>query len=79
MATAQKRYVEILFEQIRHVQYPSVELMDRLERSLETREQLDEYMGILFDRVESCQYPSKQLLDRIERLAPYASGNEAGR
>jgi hypothetical protein len=70
MADAQTRIFEILMRQIRDVRYPSTEVMDRIERTLTTREQLEEYMGILFDRVEECQYPSKQLLDRLERLAP---------
>jgi len=70
MSTAQDRIFEILMRQIRDVRYPSTEVMDRIERTLQTREQLEEYMGILFDRVEACQYPSKQLLDRLERLSP---------
>jgi len=70
MANAQNRYFEILMDQVREVQYPGVEILDRIERTLESRDQLEEYMGILFERVESCQYPSKQLLDRLERLSP---------
>ena len=71
-ASMQDRYVEVLMSQIRDVQYPSTEIMDRLESNLTTREQLEEYLALLMERVESCQYPSKQLLDRIERLAPLA-------
>lgn len=70
MANARNRYFEILMDQVREVQYPSVEILDRIERTLESRDQLEEYMGILFERVESCEYPSKQLLDRLERLSP---------
>ncbi len=70
MANAQNRYFETLMDQVREVQYPSVEILDRIERTLESRDQLEEYLGILFERVESCQYPSKQLLDRLERLSP---------
>jgi hypothetical protein len=72
VADAQERLVEVLLNQIRDVQYPSTEIMDRLESNLTNREQLEEYLGLLFERVESCQYPSKQLLDRLERLAPLA-------
>jgi hypothetical protein len=70
MASAQDRYMEILMAQIRDVEYPSPEMLDRIESNISTREQLEEYLGILFERVESCQYPSKQLLDRLERLSP---------
>jgi hypothetical protein len=70
MTTAETRLFEVLMRQIRDVRYPSVEVLDRIERTLQTREQLEEYVGILFDRVEECQYPSKQLIDRLERLSP---------
>jgi hypothetical protein len=70
MASTQDRYMEILMGQIRDIEYPSTEMLDRIESNLSTREQLQEYLEILFERVESCQYPSKQLLDRLERLSP---------
>lgn len=69
MASAQDRYVDVLMSQVRDVQYPSSEIMDRLESNLATREQLEQYLELLLERVESCQYPSKQLLDRLDRLA----------
>ncbi len=69
MASAQDRYVDVLMSQVRDVQYPSTEIMDRLESNLATREQLEQYLELLLERVESCQYPSKQLLDRLDRLA----------
>jgi len=69
MASAQDRYVDALMSQVRDVQYPSTEIMDRLESNLATREQLEQYLELLLERVESCQYPSKQLLDRLDRLA----------
>jgi hypothetical protein len=68
MAEGHDRYMELLFEQIRHVEYPSTEMLDRVEASFETREQVREYLELLYEKVEACQYPSKQLLDRIERL-----------
>ena len=72
MADMKERYLEILMNQVRDVQYPSIEILDRIESNLTTREQLEEYLELLFDRVESCQYPSKQLLDRLERLSALA-------
>ena len=72
MADNHERYIEVLMNQVRDVQYPSVEILDRIESNLSTPAQLEEYLQLLFERVESCQYPSKQLLDRLERLSPLA-------
>jgi hypothetical protein len=70
MADMHERYIETLFDQVRNVEYPSVEILDRIEANIATREQLQEYLDLLFERVESSQYPSKGLLDRLERLTP---------
>jgi hypothetical protein len=69
MAAAQQRYYETVLDYIRADRYPSGELMDRLEATISTPEQVDEYLEVLFDNVQSCRYPSKQMLDRIARLA----------
>jgi hypothetical protein len=71
MATTSARdtYVELLFDKVRDDQYPSGELLDRIEAALATREHAAEYLELLVSKVESCRYPSHQLLDRIERLA----------
>jgi hypothetical protein len=71
MATeAQDRYVKYVLGLLSEDEYPSGELMDRLEAMLTEREQVAAYLDVLFDKVESCHYPSKQLLDRISRLSP---------
>jgi hypothetical protein len=71
MATTSARdtYVELLFDKVRDDQYPSGELLDRIEAALATREHAAEYLDLLVSKVDSCRYPSHQLLDRIERLA----------
>ena len=69
---AHDRYMRILLDRIREDQYPSLELMDRVEILLD-QEHIDEYMDILFEKVEDCHYPSKQLLDRIARWTLAAS------
>jgi hypothetical protein len=69
---AHDRYMKVLMERIAIDDYPSSELMDRVEILLD-REHVDEYVDILFSKVESCHYPSKQLLDRIARWTLAAS------
>jgi hypothetical protein len=68
-SSARDTYVELLFDKVREDQYPSGELLDRIEGSLASREHFEEYLQLLVSKVESTQYPSHQLLDRIERLA----------
>jgi hypothetical protein len=66
LTQAHDRYMRVLFERIAADEYPSLELMDRVEILLD-QEHVDQYLDILFSKVESCHYPSKQLLDRIAR------------
>jgi len=68
-ASAQERYVELLFDKVRDDQYPSGELLDRIEAALSNQEQAREYLDLLVSKIDSTRYPSHQLLDRVERLA----------
>ena len=43
-----ERYLEVLMNQVREVEYPSIEILDRIESTLATREQLEEYLELLF-------------------------------
>ena len=62
-------YVSMLLERVRQEQFPSVEYLNRIERSLSTPEQLEAYLEILFEKVEGVRFPSLAMLDRIERIA----------
>jgi hypothetical protein len=64
------RYLEVLLERISEDQYPSGELMDRVEAAITTREQLETYVAVLIEKADETWYPSKAMLDRINRLAP---------
>ena len=64
----QQRYFEILSERIRNDRFPSHQLLDRLEASFSTPEQVVEYVNMLLDKTDESWYPSHQLLDRIERV-----------
>jgi hypothetical protein len=68
-ASAQDRYLELLFDKVREDQYPSGELLDRIEAAITSREHAGEYLDLLVSKVDDTRYPSHQLLDRIERLA----------
>jgi hypothetical protein len=69
MGSAQERYMELLMSRVREDRYPSGELLDRIEASLDTPEQIVEYVEMIFEKAESARYPSKELLNRIHRFA----------
>jgi hypothetical protein len=71
MSEANDRYVRYVLSRIDGDQYPSGELMDRVELALANQEHVAAYLDVLFDKVDSCQYPSRHILDRIARFAPY--------
>ena len=70
MSDLRDRYLEVLLERIHEDQYPSSQLMDRVEEAITTREQLETYVAILIEKADETWYPSQQMLDRINRLAP---------
>jgi hypothetical protein len=67
MPPAQERYLEMLMERIRQDRYPSHQLLDRIEASIWTSEQMVQYVDLLLEKVDESWYPSKQILDRIQR------------
>jgi len=68
-STPHDEYVELLMDKVREDNYPSGELMDRIEAAVRSREQAADYLEVLIEKVNDSHYPSKQLLDRIERVA----------
>ena len=72
LTKAHDRYMRLLLEKIAVDQYPSAELMDRIEILLD-EDHVDDYVEILFEKIERAHYPSKQLLDRVSRWTLAAS------
>ena len=68
----QSRYFDLLLEKVEEANYPSHEMMNRVERTLADREQVADYVEVLLDKVEETRYPSLQMLDRIDNLVRYA-------
>ncbi|HEX3477366.1 MAG TPA: hypothetical protein VHT91_20225 [Kofleriaceae bacterium] len=60
------RFHRLLLERIQSCEYPSRELMDRIEQMLSDRDQAVRYAQVLFDRIT--RYPSLHLLDRLAAL-----------
>lgn len=62
------RLFELLFERVESCEYPSMELLDRIERTMYDRDQAIRYAHVLFDRIRTTRYPSLHLLDRLAAL-----------
>jgi hypothetical protein len=68
MATAQERLYEMLMERVRYDRYPSNQLLNRIEETMWTTDQLVEYVDMLLEKIDEAWYPSQQLLDRVQRM-----------
>ncbi len=66
--TSQERLYEMLMERVSSDRYPSHQLLDRLEESLWTSEQVIGYVNMLLEKIDEAWYPSGQLLDRVQRM-----------
>jgi hypothetical protein len=73
MASLQQRYYDILMERVRNDRYPSHQLLNRLEASIYTPEQVIEYVDMLIAKNDESWYPSGQMLDRVERMLRLAA------
>ena len=68
-ATAeQRKLTEVLLDELCETSFPSATQLDRIERLISTRDELETYMAVLMSRVEGKISPDPGLLDRIERL-----------
>jgi hypothetical protein len=68
MPPLQQRYYDVLSERCRNDRYPSSQLLDRIEATIYTPEQLTEYIDLLIEKIDESWYPSSQMLDRVHRL-----------
>ena len=68
MPPLQQHYYDLLIERVRADRYPSHQLLDRIESSFWTADQIAEYTQVLLEKVAESHYPSHQILDRVERM-----------
>jgi Tfp pilus assembly protein PilF len=60
-------YLTVLMENVRQSEYPSGQLLNRIEYALRSEERAEEYVELLLTKVQNMA-PSLQLLDRIHRM-----------
>ena len=66
--TSQERLFEILMERVSTDRYPNHQLLDRIEETLWTADQIVAYVDMLLEKIDEAWYPSGQLLDRAQRM-----------
>lgn len=67
-ASLRKRLTEGLLAEINEVQFPSITMMNRVESTLGTPDDLAEYAEVLVKKVEATRYPSISMLNRLDGL-----------
>ena len=58
---------------VREERYPSHQLLNRIEASFWTPEQVVDYIDMLLDKLDESWYPSHQMMERIERVMRLAA------
>lgn len=67
--TVRQRTADRLIRTIAQHRHPSHQMLDRLEGSLRTREDLEAYSWILDRLMQGQRHPSLRMLDRLDRCA----------
>ena len=68
-ATAeQQQLTEVLLDEFERTAFPSAAQLDRIERLISTRDELEDYVATLTQKVKGKMYPDRHMLDRLERL-----------
>jgi predicted transcriptional regulator len=67
-AELRQRLTQSLLDEINDVQFPSVTMMNRVESTLATQDDLADYIEVLVKKVEATRFPSISMLNRIDGL-----------
>jgi hypothetical protein len=68
-ATAERQQLTgVLLDGIEGTDFPSAVQLDRIERLISSREELEDYIAILTQKLQGKRFPDRQMLDRLERL-----------
>jgi hypothetical protein len=68
-ATAvRQQMTDSFLREIEDSKFPNLNLLDRVESMISTREELERYTEILVAKATGDEHPSGDMLDRVERL-----------
>jgi hypothetical protein len=65
---ARQHWTEDLLREVEQSDFPSAAQLDRIERMISTRRELEHYILMLTEKVQGKRFPADHLLDRVERL-----------
>ena len=67
-AALRQRLLDSLLERIQDDTYPSPTMMDYVESSMKTREQVLAYAETLLEKIDATRYPSSSMINRVEAV-----------
>jgi len=65
---AQQEWTQELLRELEESDFPSAGLMDRIERMISNRKELERYTELLTEKVRGEEFPAGHIQDRAERL-----------
>ena len=63
-----QQLAQVLLDEVAETAFPSSAQLDRIERLISSREELEDYIAVLLQKVQGKLAPDPQILDRLERL-----------
>jgi RNA binding exosome subunit len=63
-----EQITEHLLDKVEESKWLHVQLMNRIESRIKTRDELERYLTILVGKLEQTEFRSEALLDRIDRI-----------
>lgn len=69
MTTVRQQFADRMLRAVTATRHPSHQMLDRLEGSLRTREDLEAYGWVVRQLTEGQRYPSLRMLDRLDQCA----------
>lgn len=67
--TVRQQFADRMVRTIARTRHPSHQMLQRLERSLRTREDLEAYGWLVLRLTDGQRHPSPRMLDRLDRCA----------
>lgn len=63
-----QQLADVLLPEVEEMEFASAAQLDRIERLISSRDELERYVAILIQKLEGKMYPDGKLLDRLEQL-----------
>jgi hypothetical protein len=68
-AALKRRITKKLLANVEEASYPSVTMLNRVEKTLTTPDDVADYAETLVKKMEETDFPSTEMLNRLDRLA----------